>query len=191
MGAMIVRGLVVVSVVLFSSAVGAELTDKEKQERRGEIDVQTEKILSELYEVSPAARSHIKSAAGYAVFSNFGMKILFAGGGSGKGLALNNRTGERTYMKMLEVQAGFGFGVKKFKLIWLFTEASDFDKFVNAGWEFGAQATAAASIGEEGGSIQGAMSISPGVWLYQITGDGFALELTAKSTKYSKNDDLN
>ncbi len=112
MGAMIVRGLVVVSVVLFSSAVGAELTDKEKQERRGEIDVQTEKILSELYEVSPAARSHIKSAAGYAVFSNFGMKILFAGGGSGKGLALNNRTGERTYMKMLEVQAVLGLAPK-------------------------------------------------------------------------------
>ena len=108
MGAMIVRGLVVVSVVLFSSAVGAELTDKEKQERRGEIDVQ----ISELYEVSPAARSHIKSAAGYAVFSNFGMKILFAGGGSGKGLALNNRTGERTYMKMLEVQAVLGLAPK-------------------------------------------------------------------------------
>jgi hypothetical protein len=35
------------------------------------------------------------------------------------------------------------------------------------------------------------MSIKPGVYLYQITDDGLALELTAKGTKYYKDDDLN
>lgn len=39
--------------------------------------------------------------------------------------------------------------------------------------------------------MQGAMSVSPGVWLYQMTDKGLALELTAKGTKYSKDDDLN
>jgi len=29
------------------------------------------------------------------------------------------------------------------------------------------------------------------VWLYQLTDKGVALELTAKGTKYSKDDDLN
>lgn len=36
-----------------------------------------------------------------------------------------------------------------------------------------------------------AMSVSPGVWLYQLTETGLALELTAKGTKYYKDDDLN
>jgi hypothetical protein len=29
------------------------------------------------------------------------------------------------------------------------------------------------------------------VWMYQLTDKGLALEITAKSTKYSKDDDLN
>lgn len=34
-------------------------------------------------------------------------------------------------------------------------------------------------------------SVSPGVWLYQLAGDGLALELTAKGTKYYRDDSLN
>ena len=37
----------------------------------------------------------------------------------------------------------------------------------------------------------GAMSVSPGVWLYQLTDDGLAAELTAKGTKYYKDAELN
>jgi len=37
----------------------------------------------------------------------------------------------------------------------------------------------------------GAMSVSPGIWLYQLTDNGLALELTAKGTKYYKDDGLN
>ena len=64
---------------------------------------------------APSARKAVESAAGYAAFSNFGMKILVAGGGSGKGIAVNNKTKAMTYMKMAEIQAGLGFGVKKFQ----------------------------------------------------------------------------
>jgi hypothetical protein len=35
------------------------------------------------------------------------------------------------------------------------------------------------------------MSVAPGIWLYQLTDDGLALELTAKGTKYYKDGDLN
>jgi hypothetical protein len=35
------------------------------------------------------------------------------------------------------------------------------------------------------------MAVSPGVWLYQITDDGLAAELTATGTKYYKGKDLN
>jgi len=51
-------------------------------------------------------RQAIATSAGYAVFSNFGMKILVAGSGSGKGLAVNSKTRVETFMKMFEVQAG-------------------------------------------------------------------------------------
>jgi len=38
--------------------------------------------------------------------------------------------------------------------------------------------------------VQGAVAVSPGAWLYQLTRDGLAAELTVKSTKYYKNKDL-
>jgi lipid-binding SYLF domain-containing protein len=94
-------------------------------------------------------------------------------------------------MKMVEVQAGLGFGVKKFQLVWVFETEKALDDFVTTGWTIGAQATASAKSGEKGAAYQGAVAVAPGVWLYQLTGDSLALELTAKGTKYYKDSDLN
>jgi lipid-binding SYLF domain-containing protein len=162
-----------------------------KETSQAEVRKAAQEALNAVYKAQPSARAAVESAAGYAAFSNFGMKILFAGGGSGKGIAVNNKTQATTYMKMAEVQAGLGFGAKKFQLVWVFETEKALDSFVNSGWEIGAQATAAAKAGDKGTSYQGAIAVSPGVWLYQFTGDGLALELTAKGTKYYKDSDLN
>lgn len=161
------------------------------EEARADIRKTTNETLNALYKTQPSARNVIARSAGYAVFNNFGMKIFLAGGGSGKGMAVNNKTKAETFMKMMEVQAGLGLGVKKFRLVWVFENKADFDAFVNSGWELGAQAGATAKTGDKGGGLEGAMSIKPGVYLYQITDDGLAAELTAKGTKYYKDDDLN
>ena len=92
---------------------------------------------------------------------------------------------------MLEIQAGLGMGIKKFRVVFVFENTSVFNEFVNSGWEFGGQSTAAAKLDDTGASLSGAISISPGVWMYQLTDDGLALELTMKGTKYMKDDDLN
>jgi lipid-binding SYLF domain-containing protein len=169
----------------------AKMTDKEKEEARADIQKTSKETLQRLYKAQPGARKAIDNAAGYAVFSNFGMKILFAGSGKGAGMALDKKTGKVTYMKMFEIQAGLGLGVKKFRLVWVFENSADFNKFVNSGFELGGQATAAAKDAEKGAAYTGAISVSPGVWLYQITDKGLAAELTVKGTKYYKNDDLN
>ncbi len=110
----------------------------------------------------PSARKAVESAAGYAAFSNFGMKILVAGGGSGKGIAVNNKTKAMTYMKMAEIQAGLGFGAKKFQVVWVFETDAALNNFINSGWEFGAQATAAAKSGDKGAAYQGAVAVVAG-----------------------------
>jgi len=162
-----------------------------KDEQRAEVRKVSKETLGRLYKVQPAAKQKVEKAAGYAVFSNFGMKILVAGGGKGEGVAVSNKTKKETFMKMAEMQAGLGFGVKKFRLVWVFDSQAALDRFVNSGWELGAQATAAAQTSGMGTSAAGAMPVSEGVWLYQLTDDGLALELTAKGTKYYKDTDLN
>lgn len=158
---------------------------------RADIRKSTTATLNALYKIQPSARKVIARSAGYAVFSNFGMKIFLAGGGSGKGVAVDSKTRKETFMKMVEIQAGLGLGIKKFRLVWVFDNKSDFDAFVNSGWELGAQAGATARTGDKGGGVEGAVSVKPGVHLYQITDDGLAAELTVKGTKYYKDDALN
>ena len=176
---------------LFTALPTTASAASKADDARADIRSTTSETLNTLYKTQPSARNVIAKSAGYAVFSNFGMKIFLAGGGSGKGVAVNNKTKAETFMKMVEVQAGLGMGVKKFRLVWVFQNKADFDAFVNSGWELGAQAGATAKTGDKGGGIEGAVSIKPGVYLYQITDDGLAAELTAKGTKYYKDDDLN
>jgi lipid-binding SYLF domain-containing protein len=183
--------LVAIAGLVGSSIALAEMTAKEKQTARADIQKMTNETLQRLYKAQPGTKKAIDSAAGYAVFSNFGMKIFVAGSGKGSGMAVDKKSGKTTYMKMLEVQAGLGLGVKKFRLVWIFEKTADFNKFVNAGWEVGGQTSAAAKSGEKGAALAGAVSVSPGVWLYQLTDEGVAVELTAKATKYYKDDDLN
>ena len=166
-------------------------SEEEIKQKRAEIRKMANESLARLYKLQPSAKGAVAKSAGYAVFSNFGMKIFLAGGGSGRGIAVNNKTKKETFMKMVEVQAGLGLGVKKFRLVWVFENQSDLSRFIDSGWELGGQATAAAKLSDQGGAFAGAMSISPGIWLYQLTDDGLALELTVKGTKYYKAGALN
>jgi len=171
--------------------VAAPSFAKTKEQKQVDVRKSASETLAKLYKARPSAKATIKAASGYAAFSNFGMKILLAGGGKGQGIAFDNGTQKVTYMKMLEVQAGLGIGVKKFRTIFVFETKDAMDQFINKGWEFGGQATAAAKSGDKGGSYQGAVQVMPGVWMYQLTDKGLALELTGKGTKYYKDDDLN
>ncbi len=183
------RSVVTTLVLLIAASSLAFGADKAKEQ--GEARKAAQDALAAVYKAAPPARRAVESAAGYAAFSNFGMKILVAGGGSGKGIAVNNKTKAMTYMKMAEIQAGLGFGAKKFQVVWVFETEAALNNFVNSGWEFGGQATAAAKGGDKGSAYQGAVAVSPGVWIYQVTDKGLALELTAKGTKYYKDSDLN
>ena len=164
---------------------------KSKEEKQVEARKKADATLQRLYKAKPSAQAAVKSAAGYAVFNSGGAKILVAGAGRGSGIAVDKATQKVTYMKMREIQAGLGMGVKKFSTIFVFETKDALNKFINSGWEFGGQSTAAAKTGDGGGSLQGAVSVSEGVWMYQLTDKGLALELTGKGTKYFKDDELN
>ena len=75
-------------------------------QKRQQVREMTREALASLYEVQPAARSVVEHAAGYAVFSTFGVKIFFAGGTTGNDVVVNHRTHRDTFMKMVKVQAG-------------------------------------------------------------------------------------
>jgi len=183
----ITRMFFLLLLLAFAALAGAASLD----ERRAEVRTESKNALSRLYEAAPSARGVVEHAAGYATFENFGIKIGPAGGGKGKGLAVATKDGKETFMQFVEVQAGLGLGVKKYSLVFVFETEKALDDFVNNGWQSGGQTTAAAKHGGSGTAFASAVSVSPGVWLYQTTAAGLAADVTLKTTKYYKDDELN
>lgn len=158
------------------------------EEKRQHIRDISNKTLLKLYDLQPAARGYVENAAGYAVFGNWGVKLVFIGGGTGKGMAVNNSTNSEVFMDMVTGTAGFGLGAKTYNVVFIFENENALNDFTTNGWQFGGQVTAAATDSVSGAAYQGAVSVSPGVWMYEITDKGLALEITLKGAKYSKND---
>jgi len=176
-------------VVMTMISAGALASSPEEQ--RQEIDQASRQTLEALYAQQPSARRAIEESAGYAVFSDMSTKIFFAGGGGGKGVAVNRESGQQTFMMMVSVSAGLGMGISKSHLIWVFQTPEAYENFVNVGVELGADANLQANPGQGGGLYDGAVEAAPGAWLYQLSDAGLALELTVQGTKYFKDPELN
>jgi lipid-binding SYLF domain-containing protein len=162
-----------------------------REEKRAEIRKMRSQTLAKLYRVSPAAKAKIQSAYGYAVFSNLGINLIVLSAAGGSGVAHDNKSGRDIFMKMGSAGIGLGLGVKDFRGVFVFKTRKAFTDFVEDGWEAGAHADAVAKAGKQGGAAEGALSVAPGVELYQLTENGLALEATIQGTKYFKDSELN
>ena len=161
-----IPSLLAISVVSLA-AVGRADDDTAKEQN--EIRKMVQNTLHRLYKADPKTKAAIEGAAGYAIVSNMRVKIFVAGPGKGEGITVNNKSKSETFMKRIELQAGLGFGVKKFRLIFVFDNERALNSFVNSGWDLSGPATAAAKAGHKGRAGTGAASVSDGVWMYQLT----------------------
>jgi len=186
--------ILAVMVTLYLTMFGCSttpMTRSAKDDQRDSTRAMTEQTLAGLYKNEPAAKGAVAGAAGYAVFSDFGFKVLIMGGAHGKGMAVSNATKQETFMNMMELQPGLGVGVEKFRLVLIFENPEAYNKFVTSGWEFGANAMAAAKSSSKGGGAAGALSFSEGVKMYQLSDKGVIVGVSITGAKYYKDNDLN
>ena len=183
---MIVQLLVVV--LLFSVALSAKDSPQQQREKTQKMAAQT---LEDLYKLQPATKAEIQKSAGYAVFNNMGTNLLLLSTARGAGVAVDSKTKQETFMKMISAGVGLGIGVKDYRVIFVFENDGALGNFINSGWAADTQTDAAAKTSKSGGAYSGAAQVAPGVWVYQITKKGLALQITLQGTKYSKDDDLN
>jgi lipid-binding SYLF domain-containing protein len=174
-----------------SAVSGQPPSQKEVEQTRQQVRQVAQDALETLGQINPAARRAIERAPGYAVFSSFGVKILVAGGTTGRGVVVNQPSRGETFMKMVQAQAGLGFGVEQDRLIFVFTEEQALRNFIDQGWEFGGQANLSVMAEGEGDMMSGAASVAPGVYLYQLTETGLAATITVSGTKFFVDSDLN
>jgi len=90
--------------------------------------------LQDLYKLQPAAKTAVRTSAGYAVFNNTGTNILLLTTARGAGIAINSKTKQETFMKMVSAGGGLGIGVKDYRAIFIFENAKTLGDFLNSGW---------------------------------------------------------
>jgi len=182
-----------VFIALMISITGCSPGDKSLT-RAEKIDVVADmesETLNRLYAERPSIRTKIKDSAGYGVFSNANVNIVFASAGGGYGVVRDNKTRKRTYMKMAMGGLGLGVGIKDYRVVLLFHDRDTMNKFINDGWEFGGHADAAAKAGDKGGELSGEGDFHEGIEVYSMTEAGLALQATVTGTKYWKDKELN
>ena len=176
--------------LLFILLFSFEILAKSYIEKRKELDDISTQTVELLSKNNATAERELKSAFGYAVFDNSNVTVLFFGGSSGKGVLYNNKTKQRTYMKMAGANLGVGLGVKNIRIVFIFLSKEDFIRFKDNGWVGGLQADATAKSKNKGGAndVQTDMS---GVQTYVMTKKGVALQVSLEGAKYWKDDALN
>jgi lipid-binding SYLF domain-containing protein len=178
--------------VCMLTATAFAATSQEKiNKERAEIDNLSVQALHRLYNKVPSAENVINSCYAYATLSNTGMKLGLFGSAHGRGLAVNNQTGEKVYMRMQEMGVGLGLGVKEYDLIFVIGTEKAWNAFIAGDIKFASSADASASDGEAGGAIEGASIAANGVWVYQMTKKGLALEASINGTKIYADKKLN
>lgn len=179
--------LFLAALILAPAGVFAKSKTDKKRENIREM---REEVLTALYEESPRYKNQIRNAAGHAVFSNVGVNLIIASFAGGRGVVVD-ADGNETFMNMGSAGIGLGAGVKDFRGIFIFYDEQKLEDFIKHGWDFGAQADAAAKSDEKGGQVGLAGNIFEGVEVIQITENGLALQATLQGTKYWPAKDLN
>lgn len=147
--------------------------------------------LEELYGIEPRLREHIRRAAGYAVFTDVSLKAFTVGTGQGYGVAVDNRTGEEVFMRMVQAGGGFGYGIQDFRNVFVFLDQERFRSFVDTGLEISSSSGATAEYEGRGAHLGLGVEVLPGVEVYQLTQSGLAASAMVMGTKYFQDPTLN
>lgn len=175
-------GLLLISTQCLGASVATEQKD---------IQSMRKEVLQRLYKEEPEARKEVRRAAGYGVFSNVGVNLVFFSAAGGNGVVRDNHSGRDIYMNMASAGLGIGLGVKDFRAVFIFHDRQALAQFIDKGWDFSGQADAAVKSGKKGDEASGSTTLIPGVTIYQLTENGLALQATLQGTKYWKSKRLN
>src|SRR4030095_14121135 len=131
-------------VLLTAVALDAKDSPDQKREKTRKMAAQT---LQDLYKLQPTAQAAIQKSAGYAVFNNMGTNLLLLSTARGAGVAVDAKSKQETFMKMISAGGGLGIGVKDYRVIFVFENEKALGQFMDSGLGGGGRAEARTQTG--------------------------------------------
>lgn len=120
------------------------------EEKKATVRQQRDEMLADLFASNPGLKEALPKAVGYATFKNTNVNLLLLATANGYGMAVDNRTGQETFMRMASLGGGIGAGLKDMRVIFVFNDEKVMRQFIDEGWQFGGKADAAAKYKKTG-----------------------------------------
>ncbi len=178
----------IAALTIFSFTTTGAFAQSDKEKNQAEIQAKADQTLNEFYKARPKLQGEVKKAAGYAVFTSYGLSFI-VGGSGGAGLVRDNKTRHVTYMNLAQASAGLQIGAAETRYLFVFKNAKSMQSFIDSGWEAGAEAGAGAGAGKTAGG--GTVGEFTGGKMYSLTKNGFQAGGAVAGTKFWKDKELN
>lgn len=178
----------IAALAIFSFTTTGAIAQSEKEKNQAEVQAKVEQTLAEFYKAKPKLKAEVEKAAGYGVFTSYGLSFL-VGGSGGKGLVHDNKTKHITYMDLAQASAGLQIGAAETRYLFVFKDAKAMQSFIDSGWEAGGEIGAGAGAGKK--AAGGSVGKFTGGQMYSLTKNGFQVGGAVAGTKFWKDKDLN
>ncbi len=166
------------------------LSDEETPEQtRARLDQMAQDILARLLKENAQAQDLYSKSAGYAAFDSRKVTIFPITTGYGRGVAIAQETGQKTYMNMAAGGVGAAVGIGGFatQFVVMFETDADFQHFVTKGYD--ATAGAGAMAGQD--SDEQTVRFVKGHSIFVLEKTGWRVNADAVGTKYWTSSELN
>jgi hypothetical protein len=137
--------------------------------------------ITRLVEIQPDTRAAIDDSKGYMVIDMTMTKIPMVGSGGGLGVVVDKRDGTHSYIKVSQFEVGGGVGVRKFKVVVLFEDASLIDKVTAGNWHYDAGAEAGA--GEQTAGTSAGGRAGKGYRAYRLSEGSLVVAVTVRAAR--------
>ena len=177
--------LILTALVVMVATSAVTFAKETPDQERAKLDQMSVAVLDRMFDKYPNTYRAVQDAYGYCTISSSSVKLGLWGSDRGRGVAVNNVTGQKIYMKMREVTIGINIGAKEYDLLFIITNKTAWERFISGNIKFGTEITAAATDSVTGAAYANAQHIADGVYVYQVDKKGLALELTFKGARIS------
>jgi lipid-binding SYLF domain-containing protein len=165
------------------------MSAQDKAKARDEIRANSSKALEQFYQADPKLKEAVAKAAGYGVFTTYGISFVLGGAG-GTGVVHDNAAKKDWYMRVAQASAGAQIGAAQNETLILFPTKKAVTDFVEKGWVAGASGGGTAgAAGRTGGSAGGLAT--GGVSTFTMTKNGVQAGGAVEGAKYWKDKALN
>jgi lipid-binding SYLF domain-containing protein len=186
-----IRKLLTVAAVCVSFLATGGALANDKTKKQAEVRAKAQQTLNDFYKADANLKAEVEKAAGYAVFTTYGLSFIIGGAG-GSGLAHDKKTQKDTFMSLAQASAGVQVGASDTRYLFIFSDAKALQQFIDKGWTAGATAAAGAGVGgEKAANIGAGAGEFSGGKQYMLTKAGLQAGGAVEGTKVWKEKSLN